>query len=126
VLLNDVEIVEQPFAGRADVRTAQRCLGETGVNAIEGLPRVAQAREQARAPLAQGRLPARRSLCARERSCAFREMLGAEQLSTDRAGDQAIRGQRAGRKPARPTGERDRQCSYKAMGMCRDCRQRAS
>lgn len=112
MFLHDVVVVEQPFPRRADIGAPQRRLPETGVNAVEDLPGGVQPREEPRAALAERGSASRGALGSGECARTFREMLGTEQFSADRAGDQIVGGQRVARKPARPAGEKGRQWSY--------------
>jgi hypothetical protein len=109
VLLDDVEVVEQPLARRSDVGVAVGGVGEPGVGVVEDAPRVVEAREQARAgPPARGE-----ALLAGDGARALAQVLGAEQLAADGAREQVLRrsvspeeqaGEEAGRRDRKSTG----------------------
>jgi hypothetical protein len=88
-----VEVVEQPFAGGADVDFAVRGRGQAIVRILEDPACLVQPDQQAR--------PAARRLGddplgARERPRTVAQVFGAEQLAPDRAGEQLVR---RGRRP---------------------------
>ena len=83
-----MEVVQQPFAGRAYVDIAIGSFCEPGVNVIQDLTGLIEPCEQSG--------PTRRAtslknlLSGRDRLGPFREMLGAQQLAADRTGEQLI------------------------------------
>ncbi len=88
VLLDHVEVVEEPLAGRSDIDVARRRLAEACVRVDQDLPRLIQAGEERGSP-ARSHSDAE-PLLAREDPRALREMLGAEQLPADGAGGQGV------------------------------------
>jgi hypothetical protein len=83
-----MKIVEQPVAGRPDIHFAVSGGGELGVSGIEDATRVIESRQQARSAAAP---PDRQSLAPRDRARPFSEVLGTQQLTADRPGEQLIR-----------------------------------
>ena len=89
MLLDDVEIVEQPLAGRADVHLAVGGVGQPLVRLVQDAAGLVQPDEEAGA---SARGPGRDALGARERSRTLAEVLGTEQLAADRAGEKLVGG----------------------------------
>ena len=87
MLLDDVVVVEEPVAGRSDVRLRRRGRGQPLVRGVEDALGAFQAREQ-RGAVA----PPATNQCLRSRMGprAFREMLGAEQLTANRASERFV------------------------------------
>jgi hypothetical protein len=92
VLLHDVEVVEEPLAGRRHVATRAGVIREADVGIVEDAPRGIEARQQRRARSA----PALRAdaLGARDRERALSEPVGTERLAADRAREQFVSGWR--------------------------------
>jgi hypothetical protein len=89
VLLDDVEVVQQPFAGRTYVDITVAGFRQPGVNVIQDLAGLIEPRQQP-GPTG-GRATSRYDLLSgRDCLSPFREMLGAQQLAADRTGEQLI------------------------------------
>ena len=89
VLLHHVEVVEQPLARRADVDVAVGGGREPLVRIVEDAAGLVQPGEEPRAPAGGlGRNP----LLPRDGPGPLGEVLGAQQLAADRAGEQIVRG----------------------------------
>ena len=86
VLLHDVIVVEQPVRGRSDVQRLDVGLVQLAIRFIEDPARLDEAGEEARR-LVPGVVVALR---LRERAGAGGEVLGAEQLASEWAGDQVL------------------------------------
>jgi hypothetical protein len=101
VLADDVEVVEQPLAGGADVRVVGAAGGETRVDVTQDAPRLDQARQQRRRQVA----PRRRlqPLPGRHGAHPLRQVLRPEQLATQRARERLGRRRRAA--PEQPAEE---------------------
>ena len=88
VLLDDVEVVQQPFAGRAYVDISVGGFRQPGMNVVQDLAGLIETRQQPG--------PTRRAtslydlLSGRNLLGPFREMLGAQQLAADRTSEQLI------------------------------------
>jgi hypothetical protein len=89
VLLHDVIVVEQPFAGRADVGAPVGRVGETQVRALEDAASVVEPGEQRGPPPAR---PPGQPLPGGQVLGPLGEMLVAQQLAADRAGEQNLAG----------------------------------
>jgi hypothetical protein len=91
VLLHDVVVVEQPVPGRAEVGALVGGSGEARVGALQDAAGAFEAGEQGRAPPAAG--SRRRETLAGGRDLgALGEVLGAEELAVDRAGEEVLAG----------------------------------
>lgn len=86
MLLHDVVVVEQPVRGRADVQRLDVGFVQLAIRFIEDPARLDEAGEEARG-LVTGVVVALR---LREGAGAGSEVLGAEQLAAERAGDQVL------------------------------------
>jgi pimeloyl-ACP methyl ester carboxylesterase len=90
VVLHDVKVVEQPFAGGADVQAAVGGGGEPRVRFLEDAPGAVQAVEERGPP--PGAFPPVQPLPRRKGEGPLPQMLGAEQLATNGAGEQILAG----------------------------------
>ncbi|HET6578771.1 MAG TPA: hypothetical protein VFG66_10625 [Gemmatimonadales bacterium] len=97
MLLHDVVVVEQPFAGRADVGAPVGRVGETQVRALEDAAGVVEPGEE-RGPPA-GRTPGQ-PLPGGQVLGSLGQVLVAQQLAADRAGEQNLAGVGAGAEAA--------------------------
>ena len=114
MLLDHVEVVEQPVAGGADVHLAVGGVGEGVTRLLEQLLGLAEAAEErpdvARAEPAPARRPGRdvgQPLAARQRAGVAGQALGAEQLAAEGAGTAVLAAAAlaAGRTPLEEAGE---------------------
>jgi len=94
VLLHDVEVVEQPLAGGADVGAMVRGRSQPRMGVLEDAAGAVEAGEERGAPP-----PARGgdALLRGEVLRALTEVLGAQQLAADGAGEKVFAGRRAAR-----------------------------
>jgi hypothetical protein len=90
VILHHVKVVEQPFAGGADVQAPVGGGGEPGMRLLENAPGAVEAVEQ-RGPAARP-FPPVQPLPRGEGLGPLAEMFGAEQLATNGAGEQILPG----------------------------------
>jgi hypothetical protein len=88
VLLDDVEVFEEPGARGADVRAGARGRAQTGVGILEDLAGGLEPLEQRRMSVRLVR--ARERLGAREVAGALGEAVGTEQLAPERAGREGV------------------------------------
>jgi hypothetical protein len=93
VLLNDVEVVEKPVPGGADIGVVAGGACQPVVCVVEDALRSLEPREQRGAALAA---PFDELLPSRVRPRALREMFGAEQLAANRPGQQLLPSLRRG------------------------------
>lgn len=100
VLLNDVEVVEQPLSCWTDIGSAGRCGRQSLVSALEDAARRVEALQEASRTWSAANDDALRP---RDCPCALREVLGAEELPPDWTGEQIVRTLRraANAEPAR-------------------------
>jgi hypothetical protein len=87
VLLNDVEVVEKPLAGRPDVRLRGGGRGQALVRGGENALRALQSREQG---CASPSLARNEGLGARLDACPLGQMFGSEQLAANRASERLV------------------------------------
>jgi hypothetical protein len=83
VLLNDVEVVEKPVAGRTDVETALGTGIQLVVDAIEDIPRVLESEEQR--SYASLLLRGEKVMPTCDGTRSFTESLGAQHFAANRA-----------------------------------------
>jgi hypothetical protein len=88
VVLHHVIVVEQPFAGGADVQAPVGGGAEARVGALEDAPGAVEAVEERRPPA--GPFSPVEPLPRREGMGPLAQMLGAEQLATDGTGEQVL------------------------------------
>ena len=101
VLLDHVDVVQQPLAGRADVVIALGRRGQPVVGIGHDPPGLVEPIQQA-TPRARGARG--EALCLRHRSGAVRQVLGTEELAPDRPGDELVEGWTDGG-PAKTAGQ---------------------
>jgi len=89
VLLDDVEVIQQPFAGRADVDITVGGFRQPGVNVIQDPAGLIEPPQQP-GPAGRRATSLYDLLSGRDRLSPFGEMLGAQQLTADRTGEQLI------------------------------------
>jgi hypothetical protein len=97
VLLHDVVVVEQPFAGRADVGAPVGRVGEADVCALEDAAGVVEPGQERGPPPAR---PPGQPLPGGQVLGPLGEVLVAQQLAADRAGEQDLAGIGAGAEAA--------------------------
>jgi hypothetical protein len=90
VVLHDVKVVEQPFAGGADVYAPVGGCGEPRVRLLEDAPGAVEAIEERRPPA--GAFPPVQPLPRGEGVGPLAQMFGAEQLASNGAGEQILAG----------------------------------
>ena len=90
VLLDDVEVVEQPLARGSDVHIAVGGGGETRVRVVQNAAGLVQPGEEAGSPPTGAALD--QTLAGRHRAGTIREVLGAQQLAADRPAEHLVRG----------------------------------
>ena len=83
-----MEVVEEPFPGGADVQIPVDGVGEAGVRVVEDATCLVEPGEQGRVAAFLSR--ASQALGGGDRAGAIAEMLGAEQVTADRAGEQLL------------------------------------
>src|SRR5204863_2389824 len=89
VLLDHVRIVEEPLARGADVLVGVRGCGEPGSRRLEDVPRIVEPRQQRRAAIPL--IERTEDLRARDLADTVGEPLYAEELATDRTGQNVMR-----------------------------------
>jgi hypothetical protein len=87
VLLDHVEVVQEPFAGRPDVDVALGRVGEPVVGLVEDPARLVKPLQQ---PVAGMGRAGRQPLVLRDRARPLGEELGAEQLAADRTREELV------------------------------------
>jgi hypothetical protein len=90
VVLNHVVVVEQPFPGGTDVLALVGGGGEPGVGGLEDPPGAVEAVEEGSPPA--GTQPPVQPLLGREGVGTLGQMLGAQQLATDRPREEVLAG----------------------------------
>ena len=93
MFLDDVIVVEQPFARRPDVDLGIRGGGQAALRVVEDAAAAVEPCEQRRCPPAAAR--GREPLDPRDGLRPFREAIGAEQVAANGAGEQVLTGIRA-------------------------------
>ena len=88
MLLDDVEVVEQPVAGRTDVNVVLGGGREPGMRVVEDAAGLVEPLEQTGPP--PRRVAREDPLAGRDRAGPVGEVFGAQQLAPDRAGERQL------------------------------------